>query len=230
MLNQAWSWKSFCLAVVLCSTLATKVSAQQQLSMSTSPQGSAPQMRNGLPPTTLDSFVYEAGEHKEHIYGDEGTTSIPPYMGFSKPHRINTGIMDQRDQGLTTGHGSLMPDAWGRDEFLGQEWTQSGARGRTSAMGMVDGNPETYSGDGGGGGGQNLPPAPGPGYQPMYQHGEFVGWWSPEEIALAQTDYPAALRSIVNSDRYYGGELGRLSILYEIGDVPSPFPPGYMGG
>jgi hypothetical protein len=69
-----------------------------------------------------------------------------------------------------------------------------------------------------------LPPAPGEGYQPMYQHGQFVGWWSPEEIALSKTDFPAALRSIVNSDRYYGGELGRLSILYEIGDISSPFP------
>jgi hypothetical protein len=67
------------------------------------------------------------------------------------------------------------------------------------------------------------PPAPGPDYQPMTQHGEFVGWYSPAEVALSQTDFPAALVSILKSDRYYGGITGAASILYEIGDISSPF-------
>jgi hypothetical protein len=90
-----------------------------------------------------------------------------------------------------------------------------------------------FPGGGGGGGGfpggvdnglpPGFPPSPGEGFQLMTQHGQPVGWYSPEEIALSQTDFPAALRSIVNSDRYYGGEMGRRSILYEIGDIDSPF-------
>jgi hypothetical protein len=126
-----------------------------------------------------------------------------------------------------------MPKAVGRDEFLGQEWSQSGPTGaKSDADGVGPGGPE---GDGGGGCGgcgggcggndglADLPPSPGPGYQPMYQHGVAVGWWSPAEIQLAQTDFPAALRSIVNSDRYYGGQADKDSILYEIGDISSPF-------
>ncbi len=58
-----------------------------------------PDWRNGLPPPTrTDSFVKEAKHHANHIYGDEGTRGLPPYMGFSKVHRINTGIMDERDR------------------------------------------------------------------------------------------------------------------------------------
>lgn len=95
---------------------------------------------NGLPPVTMDSFVYEAGAHAEHIYGDEGANGLPPYEGFTKAHRINAGIMDQRDAGLTTGHGSYMPDAWGNDEFIAPpgEWSQSGYRDHTSASGFAD--------------------------------------------------------------------------------------------
>ncbi|GEM_PF-2157157 len=79
--------------------------------------------------------------------------------------------------------------------------------------------------DSGGGGGdqQNLPPPPGPGFQPMYQHGVFVGWYTPEQVALSQTDFPDVLRQVVNGPYYYGGEAGRNSILYELGDIPSPF-------
>jgi len=35
----------------------------------------------------------------------------------------------QRDAGLTTGHGSYMPSAWGADEFIAPpgEWSQSGS-------------------------------------------------------------------------------------------------------
>ena len=83
---------------------------------------------NGLPPTSMDSFVYEAGGNAELIYGDEGTTDIPPYFVFDPSHRINTGITGTRAQGLTTGHGSLLPSAWGADEFIGGEpWTKSGS-------------------------------------------------------------------------------------------------------
>lgn len=92
-----------------------------------------PRSRNGLPPCNLDSFVYEAKEHAEHIYGDEGTEGPPPYYGFTQAHRINTGIMENRDRGLTTGNGSLMPDAWGGDEFIGAEFTRSGARAHSAS-------------------------------------------------------------------------------------------------
>lgn len=86
--------------------------------------------RNGLPNTTLDSFVLNAGGSAEHIYGDEGADGIPPYFEFTKAHRINTGITGQRDTGLTTGHGSMMPDATGGDEFVdGPEFSMSGSNG-----------------------------------------------------------------------------------------------------
>lgn len=89
-------------------------------------QGSGAGTRNGLPPTRFDSFVRNAGAHAEHIYGDENIV----YECFTEAHRINTGINGDRDSGLTTGHGSYMPDAWGRDEFSGSpEFSQSGERG-----------------------------------------------------------------------------------------------------
>ncbi|PZM81335.1 MAG: hypothetical protein DKT66_19150 [Candidatus Melainabacteria bacterium] len=171
--------------------------------------------RNGLPPTRMDSFVKEAKQHAAHIYGDEGTYGLPPYMGFSKVHRINTGIMDERDSGLTTGHGSYLPDAWGGDEFHQNEWTQSGERGRSAADGFPDGLPVmTGSGSGApGSGAQNLPPPPGEGYQPAYTCEGFVGYYSPEEIALAQTDFPAAFDHFVHSDRYTGSILNADLIL-----------------
>jgi len=100
-----------------------------------------PQWRNGLPPTRLDSFVREAKENADAIYGDEGTWGPPPFFGFEKCSRINAGIMDDRDRGLTTGHGSYLPDASGNDEFLGAEWSQSGARGRREALGFQDETP-----------------------------------------------------------------------------------------
>jgi len=88
------------------------------------------QLRNGLPPTMFDSFVAEAGSQAELIYGDEGEKR-PPFMGFTYQHRIDAGISGRRDQGLTTGHGSYLPDAWGADEFIAPpgEWSQSGANG-----------------------------------------------------------------------------------------------------
>lgn len=75
-------------------------------------------MRNGLPATSMDSFVNQAGEMADMIYGDEGTTDIPPYFEFTPDHRIQAGIFGMRNAGLTTGHASYLPDAWGADEFL----------------------------------------------------------------------------------------------------------------
>jgi hypothetical protein len=164
---------------------------------------------NGLPPTRTDSFVKEAKGHATHIYGDEGVNGPPPYMGFSRVHRINTGIMDDRDKGLTTGHGSYLPEAWGADEYTGNEWSQSGSTGATSASGFTYGEPNTIGGQNG----SNLPPAPGPGYQPAYTCEGFVGWYSPEEVALAQTDFPAAFDAFVHSDRYTGSRLNADLIL-----------------
>jgi len=87
--------------------------------------------RNGLPATVLDSFVANAikAHRADEIYGDEGIGAAPPpfYEGFTANHRINAGIVGAQDAGLTTGHGSYLPDAWGRDEYLGgQESSLSG--------------------------------------------------------------------------------------------------------
>lgn len=104
--------KQIPLSIILCVSLAGPVMAQG--------------MSNGLPATSQDSFVYESSGLADMIYGDEGTDDIPPLMGFTVLSRINTGIFGQRDAGLTTGHGSLLPDAWGGDEFIGPEWSLSG--------------------------------------------------------------------------------------------------------
>lgn len=187
----------------------------QTLASGTSPtlaQQIATRSGRQLPPCKLDSFVYEAGAHAEHIYGDEGANGLPPYMGFSKAHRINAGIMDVRDAGLTTGHGSLMPDAWGKDEYLGAEWGRSGARGHESSDGFSDGTPITGGGTGGPGGVDYGPP-PGEGYQPATTCEGFVGWYSPEEVALSQTDFPAAFEHFVYSGRYTGSMANAIYIL-----------------
>jgi hypothetical protein len=68
---------------------------------------------HALPATTMDSFVYNAAGSADLIYGDEGTTSIPPFFGFDESHRINAGITSG---GLTTGHASALPEAWGYPE------------------------------------------------------------------------------------------------------------------
>lgn len=82
-----------------------------------------------LPTTTLDSFVRESG-YDENIYGDEGTDGLPPLDSFLPQNRIDFGIVGTRRAGLTTGHGSIMPAAWGGDEFCqGTEWVPSGANG-----------------------------------------------------------------------------------------------------
>ncbi|MBP9090158.1 hypothetical protein KBI23_03955 [bacterium] len=182
-----------------------------------------------LPPTNLDSFVYQAGGHAEHIYGDEGVNGLPPYMGFSKAHRINAGIMDIRDAGLTTGHGSYMPDASGNDEFIAPpgEWGQSGARGHSSSSGFADdGLPVVNSGGNSSGNSPDYGPPPGEGYQPATVHGSFVGWYSPEEVALSQTDFPAAFEHFVYSDRYNGSWANAMFILEREMGRPQP---GYGG-
>jgi hypothetical protein len=188
-----------------------------------------------LPPTHLDSFVYQAQKsgHAEHIYGDEGTFGPPPQMGFNIKHRINIGITGECDKGLTTGHGSYLPDAGGSDEFLRSPgaWSLSGRNDGDHHYNGVDGsdnspaNDEPSPGwsDNGQPSGAQLPPPPGEGFQPMYQHGQFVGWYTPEQVARSQTDFPSVLREVVNGPYYYGGEAGRRSILYEIGDIDSPF-------
>jgi hypothetical protein len=59
-----------------------------------------------LPPTQLDSFVQNSG-YNPMIYGDEGTDGPPPFDNFLY---INDGI---NSSGLTTGHPSGAPSAWG---------------------------------------------------------------------------------------------------------------------
>jgi hypothetical protein len=196
--------------------------SQGLASSSTAP---APTTRNGLPPTNLDSFVRQAQSAAEFIYGDEGVYTPPPYSGFSKASRINAGIFDTRDAGLTTGHGTKMPDAWGADEFImppNGEWSLSGARGVTASNGPVDGTPAMtdFSPDDGSYGANstaNLPPSPGPGYQPIFQHGVFVGYMSPDLIALMQTDPTDAWTEFANSPEFVGPEGLRLSLLAETG-------------
>ncbi len=77
---------------------------------------------NGLPPTVMDSFVRNSGASADLIYGDEGTDGPPPYSEFTQMHRIESGIHGGTAKGLTTGHRSNLPSAWGNDEFLGAEW------------------------------------------------------------------------------------------------------------
>jgi hypothetical protein len=91
---------------------------------------------SNLPPTNLDSFVYQAGAQAEYIYGDEGVNTKPQMSGFTTACRINSGILGVNDAGLTTGHGSYMPDATGNDEFVqgGEEWGMSGAGSGGSGM------------------------------------------------------------------------------------------------
>ncbi len=96
-------------------------------------QAQSRQVRNGLAPCTTDSFVRQAGAAAEQIYGDESqgrgeqNGGPPPYMGYTAQHRIGSGIVGQRAAGLTTGHGSYLPSAVGADEFVGNEWSFSGA-------------------------------------------------------------------------------------------------------
>lgn len=100
----------------------------------------------GLPPTSMDSFVRQAAGNAENIYGDEGHEGPPPFDEFVYQNRINSGIYDIRDKGLTTGHGSYLPSAWGNDEFLGAEWSQAGSNRGNPRLGgpgaVMDNNPQ----------------------------------------------------------------------------------------
>ncbi len=87
-----------------------------------------PRGRNGLPVTSLDSFVKNAGAYAEQIYGDEGAEGLPQIEKFLPQNRINFGIVAARASGLTTGHGSVLPNAWGADKKTGgTEWSMSGS-------------------------------------------------------------------------------------------------------
>ena len=107
--------------------VANPTTQQNSVSLPTTTMGLTPGASAGLPPTSLDSFVVQAGGNAELIYGDEGTVDIPPYFGFDQSHRINAGISGD-NAGLTTNHGSMLPNAWGGDEFVMPEGpTMSGA-------------------------------------------------------------------------------------------------------
>jgi hypothetical protein len=96
---------------------------------------------NGLPPTVMDSFVQQAGGLAFQIYGDEGTSGPPPISGFNRVNRIDSGIQ-QDSAGLTTGHGSVLPSAWGADEFIGgPEMSVSGDHQIHSGQGPQAGYP-----------------------------------------------------------------------------------------
>jgi hypothetical protein len=107
---------------------------------------------SGLPPTALDSFVNEAGGQAELIYGDEGVDGKPPYMEFDQTHRINAGITGSTALGLTTGHGSMLPNGVGGDEFVKSEsWTQSGSTSKETYDGGSDMNASLASSGNSGG-------------------------------------------------------------------------------
>lgn len=101
---------------------------------------SGPVGRNGLPMTSTDSFVLNSGGQGELIFGGEGTDGVPPYNEFTEDHRIERGIQGERAEGLTTFHGSLLPSAWGNDEFIGgTEWLQAGRSGGLAGRGPAAG-------------------------------------------------------------------------------------------
>lgn len=103
-----------------------------------------------LPQTRLDSFVFAAGGNADLIYGDEGgravgersdsSSALPPYFSYDRPHRIASG---GESDALSTGHGSYLPDATGKDEFLGAEWSQSAPYANISAAPPVMAPPVT---------------------------------------------------------------------------------------
>lgn len=77
--------------------------------------------------------------------------------------------------------------------------------------------PDNDGSDGSAASTANLPPAPGPGYQPIFQHGVFVGYMSPDLISLMQTDPTTAWTDFANSSDFVGPEGLRLSLLAETG-------------
>ncbi|HEY9715968.1 MAG TPA: hypothetical protein V6C69_00760 [Trichormus sp.] len=184
-------------------------------------------LTNGLPPTTMDSFVYEAKDQAEHIYGDEGSDGLPPYFGFDYVHRINNGISGQRDAGLTTGHGSYLPSAWGADEFIAPpgEMSQSGTNGGNPQLNNADATLNTEdqleaTSASGGGTPSNTAaygPSPGPGWYPVVGCGNsFLGWMPPDLATLGASNWPAALAAFLVSSNFVGDPL---EAQYELGQI-----------
>jgi hypothetical protein len=175
--------------------------------------------RNNLPPCNMDSFVYQAGAQAEAIYGDEGIHSKPPLNGFTKSSRINAGIYGVNDAGLTTGHGSYMPDAWGADEFIDSpgEWGQSGSTGNTVASNIYGTPTFTYTSppldpsdsDGTKGMGLTIPTVSSPkasnGLYPVHDsYGNLEGFMTLAQVILAETDQFHALLEFYNGPYYRG--------------------------
>jgi hypothetical protein len=92
----------------------------------------------GLQKTRLSSFVKDAGGSADQIYGDEGDWGPPPFFSFTADHRIAAGGLPG---GLSTGHGSFLPDAWGGDEFIGAEFAESGPNFATVNAPLVSAPP-----------------------------------------------------------------------------------------
>jgi hypothetical protein len=176
--------------------------------------------RSGLPPCNMDSFVYQAGAQAEAIYGDEGVHSKPPLSGFSKSSRINAGIVGINDTGLTTGHGSYMPDAWGADEFIdgpNGEWGQSGSTSN-NATNNIYGMPvftytsppldpsNSYSTNGIGVQIPTLTSAKSSnGLYPVYNgYGLLIGHMTTAEVVLAQTNQLQALMDFYQGPNFLG--------------------------
>lgn len=63
------------------------------------------QGRKTLPPTQLTSIIRDSG-YSDTTYGDEGTCGPPPYSNFTT---IDGGLSG----GMSTGHRSDAPSAWG---------------------------------------------------------------------------------------------------------------------
>lgn len=107
--------------------------------------GSGDGSLDALPPTRLSSFVADSG-FDEAIYGDEGTTGLPPIDGFEYENTIGAGLESNQD--LTTGHASALPSAW--------LWT-----GDPGGMGGYGGRKRGYGYAGGINGRQSIPYAGG---------------------------------------------------------------------
>lgn len=110
------------------------------------PGGNPALNARGLPPTNLDSFVHQAGGRAEEIYGDEGVDGLPPIDGFNAHNRIDAGIFGTRNAGLTTGHGSLMPSAWGWADGYSNEWAWTGDKSGNQLPIYVPQSPLTAGG------------------------------------------------------------------------------------
>lgn len=176
-------------------------------------------VRRNLPPVLMDSFIREAGSQAELIYGDEGANGLPPIDNFKKENRIDAGIHGITDLGLTTGHGSIMPDAWGADEFISPpgEWTQSGAKGNIAnpfSLAATNLDSRTSNRGGSGGSGSDVPPPDGPpppgeewNSAPVSLHGTYDGYMTKREAEdFNSGDRPrqaAAWESYAN--RQHGG-------------------------